>query len=226
MDRRAYLGALGTGGTLALAGCVSGIFEDQPEDVILSPSDDQHAESSTLPYPAYGEPIPSFELPDPLRDAVIDTDQLDTTHLITTFFAACPAECGVLIRRLAEIQSMTNDNGLTDAVDYLVITFDPERDDADMLRENAQMHTVDLEAGNWYYLRPDDDEEASDIVEDKLGLEYERIDESERMDTYDFNHIVVTFLVNPEGVVERAYRGEALNREQVASDIETVVSNS
>ncbi len=226
MDRRAYLGALGTGGTLALAGCVTGLFEDQPEDVILSPADDQRAESSNLPYPAYGEPLPSFELVDPLSDTAIDTDQLDTTAILTTFFAACPAECGVLIRRLAEVQSMTTQNGLTDAVDFFAITFDPERDDADMLRENAQMNSVDLEAGNWYYLRPGDDEEASEIVEAQLGLEYERVDESERMESYDFNHIVVTFLVNPEGVVERAYRGETLDREQVFADIETVVNQS
>lgn len=226
MDRRTYLGAIGATGTLALAGCVTGLFEDQPEDVILSPQDDQIAESSNLAYPAYGESLPSFELTDPLSDTVIDTGQLDKTAILTAFFAFCPAECGVLLHRLADVQSMTNENGLTDEVVFLPITFDPERDDDDTLRDNAEMNRVDLDAGNWHYLRPADDEEAREIVGDTLGLEYERVAESERVEYYDFNHIVVTILANPDGVVERAYRGENLDRERVFADIETIVDNA
>jgi len=36
--------------------------------------------------------------------------------------------------------------------------------------------------------------------------------------------VTVTFLVNPDGVVERAYRGDEPEVERVVDDFETVVS--
>ena len=35
---------------------------------------------------------------------------------------------------------------------------------------------------------------------------------------------MVTLLVNPDGIVERAYRGEQIDRDRVTSDLETVAA--
>lgn len=113
--------------------------------------------------------------------------------------------------------------GLTDDAVFLPITFDPERDDEAALRENAAGLGVDLDAGNWHYLRPESPERAEAVVEDRLGIGFERTTGSERLEGYDFTHVVVTLLVNPDGIVERAYRGETIDRDRVAGDIETVV---
>jgi len=60
-------------------------------------------------------------------------------------------------------------------------------------------------------------------VEDRLGIGFERTTESDRVRGYDFTHVVVTLLVNPDGVVERARRGgERIDRDRVAGDIEAV----
>ena len=223
MERRSYLTTLGATGIAAAAGCLTGLFESAPEETVLAAPDDQLADSQDLAYPAYGEEFPSFELPDATSDAVIDTDELDTPALSTAFFASCPAECGILLNNLAAIQRELIDRGLTEEIQFLPITFDPARDDEEKLRENAETVGVDMEAGNWHHLRPADAEEAEAIVTDQLGVGYERTDDSERTVGYDFTHIVVTWLVNPDGVVERVYRGEFLDQGRVIDDVETLI---
>lgn len=220
MNRRAYLTAVGAVGTTATAGCLTGLFESEPEGVTLSEPDDQLADSDDLAYPAYGESFPAFELPAVPDETTIDTGTLDSIAVVTTFFASCPAECGILLNQLAGVQAETVERGLDDEAYILPITFDPQRDDADTLRDNAAIAGADLTVGNWFYLRPQDAAAAEAIVTDELGISYERIDDSDRTVGYDFVHPVVTWLVNPGGVVERAYRGENLDRLRVADDIE------
>ncbi|WP_424015090.1 SCO family protein [Halorubrum xinjiangense] len=224
MKRRTLLAGVGTAAAGSVAGCTSRLFGGSPDGVALDPQEDQIADSEDLAYPAYGQPLPSFELPAPLADETFDSDELDRTALVTGVFTFCPAECSILLRQWVTVQRRVADAGLTDDVYFLPITFDPERDDAAALRDNAESIGADLDAGNWVYLRPETPERAKAVVEDKLGIGFERTTDSDRLPGYDFTHLVVTLLVNPDGVVERAYRGERLDPERVASDIERVVA--
>jgi protein SCO1/2 len=234
MNRRRLLAEVGTLVAGSLAGCTSRLFDGSPEGVVLGPQEDQIADSEDLASPAYGQPLPSFELPAPLADGAVDgdgitdgtfdSDALDRTALVTGVFTFCPAECSVLLRQWARIQKRVADAGLTDDVYFLPVTFDPERDDPAALRDNAASIGADLDAGNWLYLRPETPERAKAVVEDRLGIGFERTTESDRLPGYDFTHIVVTMLVNPDGVVERAYRGERVDPDRVTADVERVVS--
>lgn len=227
MQRRTYLQAAAAIGLGSSAGCLSRVFEDRPDNVHLPPQEDQIADSEDLAYPAYGEPFPEFELPDPITGTVVSTADLDRTALVTGFFAFCPAECAILLRRWAEVQARTVEEGLPDETVFLPITFDPERDDAQALEEHGAMVGVDFEAGNWHYLRPEDDAEAKSIVEEKLGIGFERTGSSDRVvEGYDFTHIVITMLVNPQGVVERAYRGEDPEVDRLFEDVAQVVESA
>ena len=222
MQRRALLGGIAAATAGAAAGCTSALGGG-PEGVVLDPQEDQIADSEDLAYPAYGEPLPAFELRDPIAGITIDSEAVDRTAIVTGVFTFCPAECGILLRRLVEVQRRVADAGLTDETLFLPITFDPERDDEAALRDNAESIGVDLDAGNWHYLRPESPERAETVVEDRLGIGFERTTESDRLQGYDFQHIVLTLLVNPDGIVERAYRGERIDRDRVAGDIEAVV---
>ncbi|TKX35215.1 SCO family protein [Halorubrum sp. CGM5_25_10-8B] len=224
MNRRTLLAGAGTVASGSLAGCTSRLFGGTPDGVMLDPQEDQIADSEDLAYPAYGQPLPSFELSAPLAEKTFDSDALDRTALVTGVFTFCPAECSILLRQWARIQGRVADAGLTEDVYFLPITFDPERDDAAALRENAASVGADLDAGNWLYLRPETPARAKTVVEDRLGIAFERTTESERLPGYDFTHMVVTFLVNPDGIVERAYRGERVDRDRVVADIERVAS--
>ena len=221
MQRRAVLGGIAAATIGATAGCTA-VLGGEPEGVVLGPQEDQIADSEDLSYPAYGEPLPPFELRDPVDGITIDSAALNRTAVVTGVFTSCPAECGILLRRLVEVQRRVADAGLTDETLFLPITFDPERDDAAALRDHAEMIGVDLDAGNWHYLRPESPERAETVVEDRLGIGFERTTESDRLQGYDFQHIVLTLLVNPDGTVERAYRGEQIDPDRVVGDIETV----
>jgi len=223
MQRRAVLGGIAAATIGSTAGCTS-VLGGEPEGVVLGPQEDQLADSEDLAYPAYGQPLPSFELPAPLADETFDSDALDRTALVTGVFTFCPAECSILLRQWVTVQRRVAEAGLTDDVYFIPITFDPERDDAAALRDNAETIGVDRDAGNWLYLRPETPARAETVVEDRLGIGFERTTESDRLPGYDFTHLVVTLLVNPDGVVERAYRGERVDPERVAADVERVVA--
>ena len=218
MERRTYLGALGVAGVTAVSGCLGLLDDDGAENAVLPTQDEFLGDPEDYSYPAYGERLPAFELPDPIAGETVDVTALERTAVVTTFFAACPAECGILIDNLAGAHAATVERDRHDEVVFLAITFDPERDDAERLRENAAVHGIDLDAGNWHYLRPETPEEARTVVTDQLGIPFERTEESERLPSYDFSHTVVTVLANPGGVVERAFQGEHFDRERLVDD--------
>lgn len=222
MNRRGYLAAVGALGATATAGCIIGQSSSGPEGTVLSEPEDQFGDSSDLQYPAWGQPFPAFELPAIPGDSTIDTGEIDRIILSTAFFSSCPTECAILLNHFAGIQVELSERGLGESVYVLPVTFDPQRDTPERLREHATIVGADLDAGNWYYLRPPDEERAESVVLDQLGVAYDRIDDSNRLDGYDFRHIVVTWLVNPDGIVERAYLGENIDRTRVIEDIEEV----
>jgi protein SCO1/2 len=226
MNRRTYLRGLGVAGAVGSAGCLQSVLGGSENPTVLAPPEDQQFDSSDIPYPAYGQQLPRFELPDPLSGREIDTAELDETLVVTGFFATCPVECIRLIGQLAGVQHGTVDAGLADAVRFLAVTFDPERDDAEALRAYAEKMNVDLSAGNWHFLRPADAAEARDVVDERLGITFDRIGagESGRLPGYDFRHLSLTFLVNPAGVVERAYRTDTPDHERVLSDVKRVAT--
>jgi len=180
MKRRALLGGIGTATIGAAAGCTSALGGG-PEGVVLDPQEDQIADSEDLAYPAYGQSLPPFELRDPIAGITIDSEAINRTAIVTGIFTFCPAECGILLRRLVGVQRRVADAGLTDETLFLPITFDPERDDEAALRDNAESIGADLESGNWHYLRPESPERAKAVVEDRLGIGFERTTESDRV---------------------------------------------
>ncbi|MHC3439694.1 SCO family protein [Natrialbaceae archaeon A-gly3] len=222
MQRRTFVHTVAAGALAGTAGCLTAALGgEEPGETVLEYPDDQVADSADLDYPAYAEAFPEFALYDPLAETTVDTAEIDGECLVcTAFYDYCDFECIPLINSLVHVQQRAADRGLTDDVRFLAITFDPERDTREELETNAEHRNVDLELGNWHYLRPEDNDEAESIVADDLGIGYEKVGPEE---AYDFNHITVTFLVNPGGYVERAYRGESPDLERIADDIETVI---
>jgi len=218
LRRAAAAGAAGVVGSTA--GCLAGAFESEPTNVVLGEPEDQLADSEDLGYPAYGQTFPEFTLPEVFADEPFSSADLDRPALYTAFYAFCPAECLLLMGGMANVQATLADRELLDAVDLVGITFDPTRDTPEKLDTHAEEMGIRHDHERWHYLRPESDERAEEVVDDQLGIGFEKTGGGE---TYEFTHITITFLVNPDGVVERAYRGETLDVEGVVSDLETVV---
>lgn len=187
MERRTYLSSLGTAGLLATAGCLETIqasnedengAESTPWDVdesavVLDPPDRRGRPSHQI----YGDEFPSFTLPDPLTGESISGDQFEgeRTILMTFFFASCPdGACPALIQRLVQAQVDAADRGYADDVAFLAMTFDPEQDTADELETYAGEFGIDLEAGNWHFLRPESYEAGKELLDDEFGMPIQR----------------------------------------------------
>jgi protein SCO1/2 len=203
MDRRTYLGALSATALGVTAGCLGG----DPNTTLGEPDRPEGVTSEALAYPAWGERIPDVTLPDPVTDERIDLRGVDRPALVSFFYSNCMSVCPRLVSALREVQIHSIQNDYADEVGIYPITFDPQRDTASTLRDYGEQMNVDLSAGNWHFLRPESRERAKDVLEGEFGFVFERT-EPEDGEQYMFNHIGLVLLVNADGYVERAYRGQ------------------
>lgn len=230
MNRRRYLrsaaAATGLGATGALAGCLGVLGESGAEGTVLGPPEQDLSASA---HPTYGDEMPAFTVPDPLTGETVSIGDFEGERAIlwTSFYTRCPdGVCPALIQRLRRAQVVAGEEGFADEVAFLPLTFDPEADTAAVLREYARRQGVDLEAGNWHFLRPETYEEGQELMDEHFGLviEKEPADDFENLE-YQFPHFGLILLANANGIVERAYpRGPMTDTERIVNDLERVVT--
>ncbi|SET96592.1 SCO family protein [Natrinema hispanicum] len=236
MDRRTYLGTVGIAGLTSVAGCLDGTIgggetgngssDSGAPNTILEPPEMDLSESS---HPSYGDELPSLSLPDPLIDETISTDQFEGERavLMTFVYTNCPdGMCPALTLRLRRTQEVAAENGFSDDVALLEMTFDPERDTESKLRTFADEQGVDAEADNWHFLRPETYDRAKTIMTEDIGLPFKKTDapEYDHLE-YMFPHYNLILLANKRGIVERAYpNGASIDPSKVIDDVETVVT--
>ncbi|MFD1588417.1 SCO family protein [Halorientalis brevis] len=223
MHRRTYLTAAATAGVIGTAGCLGSVLGDGGNgQTILEEPEGRQFSSSDLPYPAYGQQLPEVTLRAPLAERDVTTTEFDDRNVVMTFFYSnCNTVCPILISSLKRVQDFASENGFADDVAFLAVTFDPQRDDAERLRQYADTMNVDRDAGNWYFLRPDGRDRAKDVVQGTYGVTFERTQQSSA-EEYMFNHLGLVVLANEQGVVERAYTGDGPKSKQLQADLETL----
>ncbi|WP_280537219.1 SCO family protein [Halopenitus sp. POP-27] len=226
MHRRHYLRSLSAAGVVGTAGCLGSVPGFGNDDTVLGPPDQDLGESA---HPTYGDELPAVTLPDPIADEDVSTEALEGERavLMTFFYTNCPdGVCPALIQRLRRAQAVAAQEGYGDESAFLPITFDPERDTADVLREYATQQGVDLEAGNWHFLRPETYEAGQTLIDEEFGLVIEKApaDDYEGLE-YQFPHYGLILLANKRGFVERAYpNGPSVDIETVVNDFKRVVT--
>ncbi|WP_255171627.1 SCO family protein [Natrononativus amylolyticus] len=195
MERRTYLGALGSAGIASVAGCLDsdpifgsgegGASDEAAEGTVLGPPE-QSTEGAS--HPSYGEEIPSFSVPDPLAETDVSSDDLqgERAYLMTFFFTSCPdGACPALLLRLRRAHEDSLERGTEDETAFLALTFDPERDTPEELETYADQQGVNLEAGNFHFLRPESYDAGMELVTDDFGMPVERVDTDEHPATAD-----------------------------------------
>jgi len=227
MDRRTYLRSFAaTGAAAATAGCLGVLGGSGAEGTVLGPPELDLSEAS---HPSYGDEMPDFTVPDPItgEDVSVADFEGERAVLWTSFYTNCPdGVCPALIQRLRRVQAVAAEEGYGDESAFLPTPFDPERDTADALREYAGQQGVDLDAGNWHFLRPESYERAQSLLGEQFGLVIEKTEanQSESLE-YRFPHYGLIVLANKRGIVERAYpRGPQTDVERLVSDFERVVT--
>jgi len=226
MKRRTYLeGAATAAVALSTAGCLGVFGSSGSEDTVL---DAPERDLSGAVYPSYGDEMPEFTVPDPLTGEEISTRQFEGERamLFTLFYTSCPdGVCPALILRLRRAQEVATKEGYSDDSAFLALTFDPERDTAETLRQYADEQGVDADTESWHFLRPESYEEGQELIEEHLGLVVEKTPAEEYDNIeYQFPHIGLILLVNRRGIVERAYQNPTVDIEKVVGDYREVVT--
>lgn len=199
MDRRTYLGGLTTAGVLGFAGCLDSVEEaagltnegegnwGSNETVLSTPEEDRGNPS----HPIYGHEMPTFSMPDPLSGETVDTAAFegDRSYLMTFIFTACPdGACPALLLRLRRAQEDAREHGYEDDVSFLAMTFDPERDTPDVLETYADERGIDHAADNWHFLRPESYEAGETLLDDKFGMQIERVEDEDEIEEMHEGH--------------------------------------
>lgn len=226
MDRRHYLRSLAVPAVAGSAGCLGVLGSAGAEGTVLGPPDQNLSEAS---HPSYGDELPHIAVPDPITGETVSTAAYEGERAVlwTSFYTMCPdGVCPALIFRLRRVQEVAAEKGYGDETAFLALTFDPERDTADVLSEYADQQGVNLEAGNWHFLRPESYERGQELLDEQFGLVIEKADADEYESlSYRFPHYGLILLANTEGIVERAYpRGPQTDVERLVNDVERVVT--
>lgn len=221
MNRREYLRTAAAAGLAgSVAGC-AGIVRSNPNVALREP--DREVDGGNLPYPTWSQKVPDVTLPAPLEDRTVELRNVGKPSLLTFFYSHCETVCPVLVATMRNVHTHSLNEGYADEVEFFPTTFDPQRDDADRLREYADIRNVDPDADNWHFLRPESKSRAKQVVQEQFGVAFERT-HPEEMDKYMFTHSALTLLVNADGYVERAYHTKSPDAEQIISDLKNVRS--
>jgi len=220
MNRRQYLRAaaagasglaLGTAGCQGISGGDAGDENENPNTKLPKP--ELEADPEALAYPAWGQQLPQVTVPAALADREVTTTGIGTPLALTFVFTSCLDVCPGLTQALKGAHDRAIEDGWADAVTFAEFTFDPARDTPERFAEYADEQNVDLSAGNWYFLRPESEERAEEVVAGEFGVAFEKQDpeeaEGEGHDHegggYQFIHPSLVLLANAEGYVERTY---------------------
>ena len=227
MNRRHYLRSLAVPAVAGSAGCLGGLGIGGAPGTVLGPPELDLSEAS---HPSYGDDLPAVTLPDPITGETVSTGALEgeRTTLVTFFYTNCPdGVCPALILRLRRVQAVATEEGYADQAAFLPITFDPERDTEPVLREYAAQQGVNLDAGNWHFLRPETYERGKQLIESEFGLAIQKAEAPDYSSLeYQFPHYGLILLVNDQGIVERAYpNGPQVSIERVVDDFNRVVTD-
>lgn len=221
-SRRQFLGSAGAVTLGAVAGCLGS--SGDPNTYLGPP--DTPGDPEDFAYPAYGQRVPDVAVQAPLHGRRVSPRDFDETVVMTFFYSYCQSVCPRLISALRNVQTAASESGYEDDVAFLPVTFDPARDTAPRFEEYADAMRIDLDAGNWYFLRPDGAERAEAVVTDTFGLAFEQTDPNGEDPGYMFTHMALILVVNPDGYVERAYPDPNPVWQDIEADVRTVVNEA
>jgi len=163
--------------------------------------------------PADAEPAPPFHLIDQDGKPLALEDLRGKTVLLDFIYTRCPGPCPILTGIHAKVQKELSPE-LRAKTHFASISLDPTRDTPEVLREYAEKRGADL--GPWSFLTgaPAD----VDAVVKSYGVG------SARSPDGGIEHVVVTFLIDPNGRIRRRYLGlDGHDPKQIERDLQRLV---
>ena len=141
---------------------------------------------------------PAFDLIDHASKRITLEDLAGKTLLLDFIFTRCPGPCPILTSRNVAVERLLSDT-LRLQTHFVSISIDPERDTPEDLANYGRARGADLE--HWYFLTGEPAAVARLVREFGVGTS-----RSTGADG-DIQHIIVSFLIDPEDQIVKRYLG-------------------
>ncbi|EHB62419.1 MULTISPECIES: SCO family protein [Paenibacillus] len=159
---------------------------------------------------------PGFALTDLEGETVTDKDFDGKIRLTSFIFTRCPDICPATTANMVALQAELQEQGrFGNGVEFVSITFDPNNDTPEVLRQYADRMGIDQ--SGWTLLRGEEHE----VKELASQYNFSIV----RLDDGLFAHSVTSLLlIDGQQRVRRIYRmGEDMENDQILADIQTLL---
>ncbi len=133
--------------------------------------------------------------------------------LLDFVFTRCKGPCPILTAAHARLQRRLPDD-VARRTHFVSVSLDPEHDRPQELRDYARARRADLEGWTFCTGAPTDVQEVLDAYH--IG--------TVRTPDGELDHLVVTFLIGPDGTIERRYPGLEIRDEEIIADLREVLT--
>jgi protein SCO1/2 len=169
-----------------------------------------------------GREVPAFTLVNQDGKKISLKDYRGRALAITFIYSRCPLPeyCILMSRNFSDLAIQLKDSDLKDKVRLLSISFDPQTDTPEKLKQYGQGYLGKGAAPDFtiWQLATGTDKEVKDIA-DFFGLRYE-LDENDKT---QFNHSLRTIVVTPEGKVQKVFSGNEWTPNDLLRELQATI---
>jgi cytochrome oxidase Cu insertion factor (SCO1/SenC/PrrC family) len=168
--------------------------------------------------------VPAFVLRDAGGHRVsTQTVTAGKVAVVSFIYTACSDRLGCPLASLAlqSLQARVRDEGLSESVALLSISFDPGRDTRAVLAKYAQAYGADRRL--WRFMTAPSERALEDVLEG-YGQDRAPVYDERGRFTGRYRHVLKVFLVDQDGYIRNVYSAGFLVADLVVNDIKTVLT--
>ncbi|MGB1286725.1 MAG: SCO family protein [Aggregatilineales bacterium] len=166
--------------------------------------------------------MPDFTLTDHTGEVVSLSDFAGKPTLISFGFTNCPDICPLTLNDMRRIETVLTENGVGDALNYVFISVDGERDTPEVLNDYLDIRRVQ---GIVTGLTGSEADVRRMGVDYGLKFNYGAVDEN---GNYDVDHTAGLFLLDDAGnwITKYPYTTVQINRDAVIEDLQRTIEDT
>jgi protein SCO1/2 len=157
-------------------------------------------------------PAPPFELTDQRGEVLASADLRGSAVVLDFMFTNCPGPCPILTGIVRDAQQALRPE-LRARTRFVSISLDPARDTPEVLVAYAAKRGLDT--SDWWFLTGSVAE--VDVVLQAYGVGARRPADG------NIEHMVATFVIGPDGMIERTFLGTLHTAEDLVAELERVL---
>lgn len=169
-----------------------------------------------------GREVPAFTLINQDGKKISLKDYRGRALAITFIYARCPLAnyCILMSKNFSDLANQLKDSDLKDKIRLLSVSFDPQTDTPEKLKQYGQGYLGKGVAPDFtvWQLATGTQKEVKDIA-DFFGLRYE----TDENDKTQFNHSLRTIVITPEGKVQKVFSGNEWTPNDLLRELQATI---